>query len=151
MMEEFVDEEFADFDEIEAFFYEVEKDATIICASLKDDFAVVYCPNIYEEGVFWKDYYLIRLGKSYLKLYRELIYFKSPKTNGWVMFDIHIRLNDLINIVYSPFNLELPDSECDNDKLNFDNVIPDKDIIVKIDIDKIKKKLNKYEVLRLFL
>jgi len=151
MIEEFVDEEFPDFDEIESFFHEIEKNVILIYASLKDDFSIVYYPPYYEEGAISKDYYLLRLGKSYIRLYNRCLLFKSPKTNGWVNFDLRVRLGSLIDIDYSPFNLELPDDEWDNGKLNFDNVIPEEDLIINVYMDKIKNTFNKYEVLRLFL
>ena len=145
-------EDFDHFDEIDAFLHEIDQYEYIIYTSLKDDFSIIYqSAYYYDVGAISDAYYQLRLGNSYLQLYGKYICFKSSRTIGWIRYNTHVALTDLIDIIYCPFNLELPDEEWDNGKLNFDNVIPDKNLIIKVDIDKIKKTMNKYEVLRLFL
>jgi len=152
-----MDDEFNEFDAAEAFFHEVGYSAVILYGSIEDELSVMYCPASYESDYYYDapefspENFLIRVEELYIRLFRDYFQFKSPKTNGWVLFKFNINLEDLVNVIKSPFKLKLPDPNWDNGRLCFDDVIIGEDLIIEVDIDRIKKKLKKYECLTYFI
>lgn len=150
-------DEFDKFDAAEAFFHEVGRSAVILYGSIEDELSVTYCPASYESDYYYDasefspESFLIRVEKLYIRLFRDYFQFKSPKTNGWVLFECRIKLEDLVNVIKSPFELKLPDPNWDNGRLCFDDVIIGENLIIEVDIDKIKRKLRNYECLMYFV
>ncbi len=143
------DDKFIEFDELESFFHDVGGCIVLLCGSYKDNFSITYLED-YDEfnSNYNSDHYLIRIDNYYLELRRGFIRFKSPKTKGWVVFYLDMKLESFIDIIKSPIDLELH-PEIRN--LNFDNIIFGEDIIIEYNIEKIRKKLHRFEPLRLFL
>lgn len=148
-------EHLLEFDEVESFYHDIEcSEYSVIqiayVTSHKDKkFALLYQPHYFCEGTLMTDCYILKFVTYTLYLHRNFIEFESNKTRGKISFDIRMKLKDFIDIKFAPFDLELDyDMECAK---NFDNFIADEDLDIDVDIEKIEKKLQRFEMLRLFL
>jgi hypothetical protein len=143
---------FDEFNEIESFYHDITMygaNYTIIYGSYDENFGIVYLREDEEyDNSFNSDCFLIKIDNYYLKIKKRFVRFKSPKTKGWVTFDLKMKLEDFIDIIKSPIDLELYE---EHRVLNFDNIILGEDLIIKYDIEKIRKQIQRFETLRLFL
>lgn len=151
-------DEFDEFDAIEAFYHEAPHLGVLLYGSIDDEVSITYCPASYEGDYydapeFLPENFMLRVEDFNIKLYKNYFKFKSAKTNGWVFFEFEIKLEELVNVIKSPCKLKLPDPNWDNGRLcfDFDDIIIGEDLIIEVDIDRIKEKLKKYECLMYFL